>query len=411
MRVLRVADVTMSLRAGYSRALLRSGEELNQLGHEVDYLFREDLLGERWPIPLRRLVVPLAIPWRVHRHTRWSAVDIVEIHEPQAGIYSLIAASRLGRRRFPPCVVNSQGLVEPNWRTTMECRIRGGRKTPLWSRVSVATTLLPQVRLGLRRSAHVAVANEANRSYLVGQLGLPVEKVTVISNGVDASTLALDRIPRDGLRLLYLGAWLERKGIEDLVVAWSQVSGVFPSASLTLAGMRLDPSTLLADFHESCRSSISVIPDLPREEIGSLLSEHDALILPSWFEGMPLVALEAAAAGLAIVATDIPGINDIFRKPDPQLDGAILAPLRDSVALAQAIGRLAAEPELRTKLQEQARRRASELTWRSSAMAFERAYEAALLSSPGGSPALPPLPAPGQARLQRGGHGGERSET
>ncbi len=262
----------------------------------------------------------------------------------------------------------------------MECRHRIGRKTPLWSRVSVAVTLLPQARLGLRRAAHVAVANESCRAYLVEQMGLPVEQVTVFPNGVDASFLALDRAPRDGLRLLYLGAWSERKGIEDLVRAWSLVHNEFPSASLTLAGMRVDPPTLLAHFDDSCRSTVSVIPDPSREEIGGLLREHDALILPSWFEGMPLVALEGAAAGLAIVATDIPGIHDIFRRPEPELDGAILVPLQDSAALAQAINRLAADPELKTKLQEQARRRASEFTWRSSAKGFERAYEAALSS-------------------------------
>lgn len=348
-------------------------------------------------------MVPFAVPWRVYRHTRRSAVDIVEINEPHAGIYSLVAASRVGRRIFPPCVVHCQGLVEPCWRTTLECRIRNGRETPLLSRVSVAITLLPQTRLGLRRAAHVAVANESCRSWLVEKLGLPFEKVTVFANGVDASFLTLDRIPSDGLRLLYLGAWLERKGIEDLVVAWPLVHRKFPSASLTLAGMRLDPSALLANFDQSCHSSVSVIPDLPREGIGSLLCAHDALILPSWFEGMPLVALEGAAAGMAIVATDIPGINDIFRGPDSEFDGAILVPLQDSVALAQAIGRLAADAGLKTKLQEEARRRASEFTWRSSAQAFELAYDAALSSSSRGANLASSFPALGQTRVHWGG--------
>lgn len=398
MRVLRVADVTRTLHAGVSRAMLQSGEELGRLGHEVDYLFREDLLKERWPVQSRRMVVPLLIPWHVLRHKRRWAVDIVEIHEPLAGVYAWVASSRLGRHIFSPCVVHSHGLVEPSWRTTLRCRAQSGRRTPLASRVSVAITLLPQVRLGLRRAAQVVVLNDANRSYLVDELGRPAAHVTVTPNGVDAALLALDREPGGGLRVLYLGAWTERKGKSELAAAWALAHRACPSATLTLAGMRLDAPAVLAGFAESCRSSVSVIPELPREEIGHLLSKHDALVLPSWYEGMPLVVLEGAAAGMAIVATDIPGVSDIFRAPDPQLDGALLVPLQDPVALAGAVSRLASDPELLATLQARARQRASGFTWQATAAALEGAYEAALLAAHGCG-----LPAPSRSSLPQSG--------
>ena len=73
-------------------------------------------------------------------------------------------------------------------------------------------------------------------------------------------------------------------------------------------------------------------------------SAHIA-VLPSHREGMPLSLLEAAACGRPLVATDVPGCRDIAR---PGVN-AFLVPLDDAEALADAIERLAADPELRQK--------------------------------------------------------------
>ena len=78
------------------------------------------------------------------------------------------------------------------------------------------------------------------------------------------------------------------------------------------------------------------------EDIGALWASAHIAVLPSHREGMPLSLLEAAACGRPLVATDVPGCRDIAR---PGVN-AFLVPLDDAEALADAIDRLAGDPEL-----------------------------------------------------------------
>jgi len=105
------------------------------------------------------------------------------------------------------------------------------------------------------------------------------------------------------------------------------------------------------------------------------------LVLPSWYEGMPLAVLECAAAGMAVVTTRIAGTMEVFRQPDPEQDGAIFVEIQRPLELAAAICRLAADRSLLSSLQQRARKRASLFTWESSARSFAAAYEGAASSA------------------------------
>jgi glycosyltransferase involved in cell wall biosynthesis len=73
--------------------------------------------------------------------------------------------------------------------------------------------------------------------------------------------------------------------------------------------------------------------------------------LPSYREGLPKVLIEAAACGRPIVATDAPGCREIVRDGE----NGILVPIRDSRAVAVAIGRLIADPPLRQRMGQRGR--------------------------------------------------------
>ncbi len=84
-----------------------------------------------------------------------------------------------------------------------------------------------------------------------------------------------------------------------------------------------------------------------RDDIAPLLAQADVVALPtSYGEGIPRILIEAAAAGLPLVATDVPGCRDIVRPGE----NGILVPERDAVALADALQRLAQDPALRERM-------------------------------------------------------------
>lgn len=381
MRALKVADVSRYVVGGMLLAMVHNGKALERRGHAVDYLLREELLSSHWPLKVRRLVAPIAVVLRVLARCRAQRVDVVEIHEPAASLYSWAAGTRLGRRRLPRCVVLSHGLEERCWRTLVNRRSAAGVRTPWLSRVSVLTTLVGPAQVALRRAAHVIVLNEADRRHLLQQTGLPDARVTPAANGVDAGRFAAEAARPDGLSVLFMGSWIERKGIADLAAGWDRLQASHHSLSLTLAGTTASATEVLAAFAPRSRPSITVEPRVTPEHVPALFARHHVLVLPSWYEGMPLVVLEAAAAGLAVVATAIPGVVEIFRPPEPEQDGAVLVTPQHPAELAEALGRLATEPGLLAHLQGRGRQRAAAFTWDASAACFETAYRSALAAT------------------------------
>ena len=82
-----------------------------------------------------------------------------------------------------------------------------------------------------------------------------------------------------------------------------------------------------------------------RSNVGDWLAAVDIGVLPSFYEGLPLTAVETLAAGIPLVATAVDGT------PEVVIDGETghLVPPGDPAAMAEAIGRLARQPELRRK--------------------------------------------------------------
>ena len=92
----------------------------------------------------------------------------------------------------------------------------------------------------------------------------------------------------------------------------------------------------------------------PSDDMPSVYARADAVVLPSYREGMPRSLLEAAAMGLPAVATDVPGCREVVTHG---VDG-LLVPPKDAAALAAAIARLHDNPHLRTRLARAARAKA-----------------------------------------------------
>jgi glycosyltransferase involved in cell wall biosynthesis len=90
-----------------------------------------------------------------------------------------------------------------------------------------------------------------------------------------------------------------------------------------------------------------------RQDMAATLAHADIFCLPSYREGLPKAILEAMSSGIPCVSTDVPGCRDVVRDGDT----GILVPARNGVALAAAIARLIADPELRLAMGRSGRER------------------------------------------------------
>jgi glycosyltransferase involved in cell wall biosynthesis len=150
---------------------------------------------------------------------------------------------------------------------------------------------------------------------------------------------------RSGLRLLYLGRFERRKGVQDLLRAVSSIES--DQISLTLLG----GDTPTAPLGTSVRAQLELISSgdpriefldrVPRSELAGIIRAHDAVVLPSLWEAWPYVGLESLRLNRPLIATPVGGFTEMVR---PGLSGW----LTDAVGadhLAPLIERLAAEPD------------------------------------------------------------------
>jgi glycosyltransferase involved in cell wall biosynthesis len=206
--------------------------------------------------------------------------------------------------------------------------------------------------LGTGIGRGIAVSEAVARALVEG-LGWPRRKLEVIRNGVPVEQFRADRDPElrreltagtNDVLFLTTARLDPQKGLDVLVRAAASVEG----ARFVIAG----DGTERAQLERGAGEHVRFLGR--RDDVRKLLAASDAFVLPSRFEGTPLALLEAMAAGKAIVATAIAGVDELVTTDE----SALLVPPDDADALSAALRRIVAEPELRARLGSAARHRA-----------------------------------------------------
>ena len=353
---------------GAELVVFRMAEELRRRGHHVVPM--GPAKGEGWlgakfraagftprVFTLRRPLDWSCLRDLVHqiRHDR---LDLVHSHEFTMAVYGAAATRWAGC----PHITTMHG----NQRMTAALR----RRVALRWAISLS-------------AATIAVSAETRR-HLDTTLGLPAGAVQVILNGVPERAGDPAPIRRElGLRpdellLVAVGNLDARKGHVLLLRALQQLRdrGVAAPWRVAIAGGRGgDQREALEAFAREHGFLDRLHLLTQREDIPNLLAAADIFAMPSLWEGLPLALLEAMLAGKAIVASGVSGIPEAVTD---QVEGLLAAP-GDVASLADALGRLLVDRELRTRLGQAAFSRAQrQFTVGAMVDAYEERYLAAL---------------------------------
>lgn len=241
------------------------------------------------------------------------------------------------------------------------------------------------LELCLRLSKRVTVVSEAHQALLRDRFPWLGSRLTLIPNGVDSALLELTpsrRQASESLRIVSVGSLISRKDHATLLAAVAH-AGV--PTTLTLVGEGPERAALEAQIHRlGLANQVQLVGALGPEQIPECLADADLFVLPSRSEGRPNALLEAMAAGLPCVASDINGVRELLGADERGL----CFPAGDACALASALSRLARQPELRRRLGGAARAfiLAAGLDWRATGRAYGRLYrEVVALHVHGGS--------------------------
>jgi len=213
----------------------------------------------------------------------------------------------------------------------------------------VRTALTLALRRLLNRARSTILVQNLDDRAVIERLGVDGARIALIpGSGVDIDKMTPKPEPPGPVIVAFVGRLVESKGVRTLLAAHERLSQRGRPIQLLLAGTPdpANPMSIPAQDIETWSKRPNVAHLGFVEDIGALWASAHIAVLPSHREGMPLSLLEAAACGRPLVATDVPGCRDIAR---PGVN-AFLVPLDDAEALADAIDRLAGDPELRRRL-------------------------------------------------------------
>jgi len=201
------------------------------------------------------------------------------------------------------------------------------------------------------------VANaRAVRDILIGR-GIAPERIDVIPNAVATGDPDKKRVAeiRQSLALGggpvvgYVGRLSLEKGPDLLIEAFRRASDSHPDARLVIIGAGPDRSEL----ERSARGLIDAGRVLFVGEVSDATDYYgvmDIFVLPSRYEGLPNAVIEAAAAGRAIIATDVGGVKEIIQDGE----SGCVVPAEDVDRMSKALADLLSDPEQRRRLGERA---------------------------------------------------------
>ncbi len=283
--------------------------------------------------------------WRIVRRER---PDVLHTHNPKPGLYGRI----VGRLAGVPIVVNT-------------CHGLYFTETDPWLK---RTLLLVLEGIAARFSDAELVQSSEDLDRLVSRHAYPRRNTRLLGNGVDLGRFhpgVLSASERAELRARDLGARDDQivVGMVGRLVAEKGLLELFEAARtlddryvVAVIGPDDPEKPDALDRATVRRAEADGVRFLGmRDDVDRLYRAMDLFVLPSWREGFPRAAMEAAATGLPVIATDVRGCRQVV---DHDVSG-LLVPVRDPGALAEAIRTLGDDAERRKRMGEAAIERAA----------------------------------------------------
>ncbi|MHB8624627.1 MAG: glycosyltransferase family 4 protein [Aggregatilineales bacterium] len=368
MKILIVLNAPFKPNSGASGTEYLTGLHLQRLGHEVDYLWAENLSNG---IRLKngRLDQVFALPLRMRQAVRKmfdrQAYDVLHLNQP----YSFLTAMTPIYRRRSVIINRSHGL-EPRSSEVIwpveRCFVRWTtRFHPVWAPVRLLTNYLTRIylRIAVKYSDGVIVSCSGDQNWLLERWHVPQEKIRIIPQAPASCffTQPFPQFPQDNRwsTICYAGWTGITKGFHILCDALNFLSEGPLSFSFKWITDSNSHSQVLKSLNPAARRNVDLLSWMPQEELIPVLDSCGIFVLPSLQEGFGKAALEAMSRGLYVIVTDNVGMSDLITN---KKDGIII-PLNNSKALVDAITEALISPELTKQIGSAARERAREFTW------------------------------------------------
>jgi glycosyltransferase involved in cell wall biosynthesis len=241
--------------------------------------------------------------------SRFSALSEAQLERYRQGwrdhLQSVVA-------RFTPDVIHSHHLwlmssvvkdVAPNVPLVNHCHATGLRQRRLCPAVG------EQIAERLARNDAFVVLHDGQRDELCSWLGVDPARVRVVGSGYRSELFHAGDRTTGGARLLYAGKYAHAKGLPQLLDACDALAADWPELELRIAGSGAgDEADALRQRMASMAPRVTMLGQLDQAALAAEMRAARAFVLPSFYEGIPLVVVEALASGARVVCTALPGV-------------------------------------------------------------------------------------------------------
>ncbi len=241
------------------------------------------------------------------------------------------------------------------------CHGREAWRKSWWKRTYVIDRMIA------RMCDETIAVSEATKRYLIEEKRIPAHRIVVVRNGRGKGNFVQDPVHTQSLRREFgigdsdtvvsvFGRLEEQKGHRYFVAALPAILAQYPSLKGCFVGEGVlrEELTHLANLHNVANA---IAFTGYRKDWAHLMDMSDIVVLPSLYEGMPLVAIEAAAFSKPMVATAVDGTTEVI----VDRETGLMVPPRDAEGLASAVIELLSSECLRSALGTAAHRRADQM--------------------------------------------------
>ncbi len=361
MRILLACPYAVDVPGGVQGHVLQLAEHLRRSGHETL------VVAPGWSRPERSDIVVVGRPIRLRFNGSVAAI----CPDPRSR-----GAIRRAATRFRPDVIHVHEPFSPS--TGMYASLlRDAPVVGTFHSYADRSLVLQAAAPFLRRvwdrlAVRIAVSNAASEFARRHFAGL----MRVVPNGVEVEVFraAAPATLPSGRRVLFVNRLEPRKGFSVAVQAFELLGSEFPDLRLVVVGEGAQSRTV-GGLPPDLRARVLMLGRVPHAALAPYHAAVDLFVAPAiGGESFGVVLVEAMAAGLPVIASDIPGYREVVRH---EIEG-LLVPPRDPVALGRAIGRLLRDPALARRLGEGGRVRAERYAWPVVTEQIEAAYRDAL---------------------------------
>jgi glycosyltransferase involved in cell wall biosynthesis len=293
VRIIHIFQAHLSPEGGMGRVSHHWLEAFRRSGFETLSLDASNV-----PRPLHQSFFDLAARKLVKPQLK--SGDLLLVHEPLAGTFlnmgvPLILFSH-GVEKRVAAVERQYGLKRFDLKSLVTW--------PLWWRRYWAR------RRGFLAADLALVLNREDYAFALSHYGRNAENTFLFSNGVTAA----ESIPSrgDGRQILFIGTWLERKGITLLRAAYQHFRASNAGIKWCFAGTGADEKMVRGYLGAQGDASVKVVPHFKSADEVTIFEKTDIFVLPSYAEGQPLALLQAMEYGRCCITTNSSGQKDVI---------------------------------------------------------------------------------------------------